>query len=70
MTLTLEALAARIAALEDIEAIRQLKARYLRGCDLKQPEVVRDTLPRPAHSAANVSYSEFTGDVRQRSSHA
>ncbi len=44
MTLTLESLAARIAALEDIEAIRQLKARYLRGCDLKQPEVVRDTL--------------------------
>ena len=44
MALTLEALAARIAALEDIEAIRQLKARYLRGCDLKLPEVVRDTL--------------------------
>lgn len=44
MALTLEALAARVAALEDIEAIRQLKARYLRGCDLKQPDVVRDTL--------------------------
>lgn len=44
MTITLEDLAARIAALEDIEAIRQLKARYLRGCDLKQPDVVRDTL--------------------------
>lgn len=49
MELTLESLAARIAALEDIEAIRQLKARYLRGCDLKQPDVVRDTLlPRGA----------------------
>lgn len=44
MELTLESLAARIAALEDLEAIRQLKARYLRGCDLKQPDVVRDTL--------------------------
>jgi SnoaL-like domain len=37
-------LAERVAALEDMEAIRQLKARYLRGCDLKQPETVRDTL--------------------------
>ena len=44
MTLTLEALAARVAQLEDLEAIRQLKARYLRGCDLKQVDVVRDTL--------------------------
>jgi SnoaL-like domain len=44
MTPSLESLAARIAALEDLEAIRQLKARYLRGCDLKQPDVVRDTL--------------------------
>lgn len=49
MTLTLEALAARVAELEDREEIRQLKARYLRGCDLKQPDVVRDTLlPRGA----------------------
>lgn len=37
-------LAARITALEDIEAIRQLKARYLRGCDLKQVDTIRDTL--------------------------
>jgi SnoaL-like domain len=44
MSLTLEMLAARVAELEDREAIRQLKARYLRGCDLKQPDVVRDTL--------------------------
>jgi hypothetical protein len=44
MTDTLETLAARLQQLEDLEAIRTLKARYLRGCDLKQPEVVRDTL--------------------------
>lgn len=44
MDLNLESLAARIAGLEDLEAIRQLKARYLRGCDLKQPEEVRGTL--------------------------
>lgn len=44
MESTLESLARRVAALEDLEAIRQLKARYLRGCDLKQPELVRDTL--------------------------
>ncbi|MDE2436907.1 MAG: nuclear transport factor 2 family protein [Sphingomonadales bacterium] len=42
MTATLEALAARLSALEDKEAIRTLKARYLRACDLKQPDVVRD----------------------------
>lgn len=56
MALTLEDLAARIGALEDIEAIRQLKARYLRGCDLKQPEVVRDTL-LPA--GAVIAYEGF-----------
>lgn len=44
MSITIESLAARIAALEDREAIRELKARYLRGCDLKQPDMVRDTL--------------------------
>lgn len=56
MTLTIESLAARIAALEDIEAIRQLKARYLRGCDLKQPEVVRDTL---LPESAVIAYEGF-----------
>jgi hypothetical protein len=38
------ALAARIQQLEDDRAIRDLKARYLRACDLKDPEGVRDTL--------------------------
>jgi hypothetical protein len=31
----------RLARLEAIEAIRQLKARYFHACDNKQPEVVR-----------------------------
>lgn len=35
-------LARRVAALEDIQAITVLKWRYLRACDRKQPEVVRD----------------------------
>jgi hypothetical protein len=56
MSVTLEDLAARIAALEDIEAIRQLKARYLRGCDLKQPEMVRDTL---LPTGAVIAYEGF-----------
>ena len=34
----------RIQRLEDDRAIRDLKARYLRACDLKQPDVVNDTL--------------------------
>lgn len=38
-------LTARIARLEDVEAIRRLKARYLRACDLKQVEAVRDCFP-------------------------
>lgn len=37
-------LAARVRRLEDESAIRTLKARYLRGCDLKDVEGVRDTL--------------------------
>ncbi|MEQ9462319.1 MAG: nuclear transport factor 2 family protein [Haliea sp.] len=35
-------LAAQIRALQDKEAIRTLKFRYLNACDDKQPEVVRD----------------------------
>lgn len=37
----LAALAARCARLEDIEAIKQLKARYLNACDRQDPEAVR-----------------------------
>ena len=34
----------RVRRLEDDRAIRDLKARYLRACDLKQPGTVRDCL--------------------------
>ena len=40
--ISIENLAARLQALEDKEAIRLLKARYLRACDLKQVDAVRD----------------------------
>ncbi|HZR38101.1 MAG TPA: nuclear transport factor 2 family protein [Nevskia sp.] len=32
----------RLQALEDIHAIQELKARYLRACDRKQPDTMRD----------------------------
>jgi len=32
----------RLARLEALEAIRQLKARYLNACDLKEVETIRD----------------------------
>lgn len=41
---SLQSLASRIQELEDERAIRELKARYLRACDLKDVEGVRDTL--------------------------
>jgi hypothetical protein len=34
----------RLQRLEDDRAIRDLKARYLRACDLKDPDTVRDCL--------------------------
>ncbi len=40
----LSILTARLERLEDDRAIRDLKARYLRACDTKDPETVRDTL--------------------------
>ena len=42
MDAKLAGLEQRLRALEDINAIRELKARYLRACDRKQPEVMRD----------------------------
>jgi len=39
---TIEELATRLQALEDKEAIRLLKSRYLRACDLKQPDIITD----------------------------
>lgn len=44
MTDQISALEARLQALEDVAAIKDLKARYLRGCDRQRPEDVRDTL--------------------------
>ena len=40
-TPSLEQIAGRLQRLEDIEAIRQLKARYLNACDQQDPEAVR-----------------------------
>ena len=42
MDAKLAALEQRLKALEDVNAIRELKACYLRACDRKQPEVMRD----------------------------
>jgi SnoaL-like domain len=52
----LSILAARLQRLEDDRAIRDLKARYLRACDLKEPEVVRDCL---AAKGAVIAYDGF-----------
>lgn len=60
MPATLEDLAARLAALEDKEAIRLLKARYLRACDLKQVEDVRDCFLPAGVRIAYQNFPEFT----------
>lgn len=59
MSSDLAALERRIQAPEDIAAIKDLKARYLRGCDLQQPEEVRDTLT-PDAVVAYEGFPEFT----------
>lgn len=46
----------RVQRLEDEGAIRSLKARYLRCCDLRDPEGVRDTL---APAGAVIAYEGF-----------
>lgn len=46
----------RLQRLEDDRAIRDLKARYLRACDTKDPETVRDCL-RP--DGAVIAYDGF-----------
>lgn len=56
MTISIEDLAARLQALEDKEAIRLLKSRYLRACDLKQPDVVRDCF---ATGGVHIAYQGF-----------
>ena len=40
----MDSIAQRLQRLEDDRAIRDLKARYLRACDSKDPEGVRDCL--------------------------
>lgn len=40
--MSMDELGARLARLEDIEAVKALKARYVRACDRKQPAAVRD----------------------------
>lgn len=59
MTISLEDLAARLSALEDKEAIRALKARYLRACDLKQVEDVRDCFATGKIRIAYENFPEF-----------
>lgn len=39
---SIDQLETRLRTLEDVEAIRQLKARYLACCDLKDPQSMRD----------------------------
>ncbi|HQS94898.1 MAG: hypothetical protein B7Y31_08380 [Novosphingobium sp. 16-62-11] len=56
MPISLEDISSRLAALEDKEAIRALKARYLRACDLKQPDVVRDCF---ASGEIRIAYQNF-----------
>jgi hypothetical protein len=60
MTISLEDVAARLAALEDKEAIRELKARYLRACDLKQPDIVRECFAPGPIRIAYENFPEFT----------
>ncbi|NWK96124.1 nuclear transport factor 2 family protein [Sphingobium lactosutens] len=56
MSFSLEQLAERVVALEDKDAIRQLKGRYLRACDLKLVEEVRACfLP----DAVRIAYQNF-----------
>jgi uncharacterized protein (TIGR02246 family) len=56
MTHDSEILVNRVQALEDRDAIRTLKARYLRACDLKQPDLLRETL---APEGAIIAYDGF-----------
>lgn len=60
MTDTIAELAARLSALEDKEAIRLLKARYLRACDLKDVETVRDCFDPDTVRIAYQGFPVFT----------
>ena len=58
MALTLEALNARLCELEDKEAIRRLKSRYLRACDLKEVDEVRNCF-LAGDDAVKIDYENF-----------
>lgn len=60
LSISLEQVVARLAALEDKEAIRALKATYLRACDLKQPDVVRECFAPGPIRIAYQNFPEFT----------
>lgn len=60
MALSIEDLAQRLAVLEDKEAIRLLKSRYLRACDLKQVDAVRDCFAPGPIRIAYQNFPEFT----------
>jgi len=57
---TIENLAKRLQALEDKEAIRLLKSRYLRACDLKQPDRVRECFSPEGVRIAYQGFPIFT----------
>lgn len=59
MVATIEDIAARLGSLEDKEAIRALKARYLRACDLKQVEEVRNSFATGPIRIAYENFPEF-----------
>jgi len=60
MPMSLEDIAVRLAALEDKEEIRRLKARYLRACDLKEIDTVRDCFLPTGVRIAYQGFPEFT----------
>jgi hypothetical protein len=57
----LAALEQRLARLEDDRAIRDLKARYLRACDAKDVEAVRDVLLPAGAVIAFDGFPPFAG---------
>lgn len=59
MTASISQIVARLSALEDKEAIRLLKARYLRACDLKDIEAVRNSFHPGKVRIAYQGFPEF-----------
>jgi hypothetical protein len=50
----------QVRALEDIGAIKELKYRYLRACDRKEPDVVRDCLDPEGAVIAYEGFPRFS----------